>query len=69
MLALNEEKILTSKSEKNHSYARKPINAHPDFYGFFGQTATEGNPRNPTSMWPQKTGRSFGYQEKWTKMR
>lgn len=35
MLALNEEMILTSKSEKNHSYARKPINAHPDFYAFW----------------------------------
>lgn len=28
-------KILTSGSPRNHSYARRPLNAHPDFYAFW----------------------------------
>jgi len=31
---------LTSKSEFNHSYARRPLGAHPDFYAFWA----DGNP-------------------------
>jgi hypothetical protein len=39
-----EEKKLTSNSEKNHSYARKPIDAHPDFYAFWA----DGHGREPS---------------------
>ena len=28
-------KMLTSNSERNHSYARRPVNAHDDFYSFW----------------------------------
>ena len=28
-------KVLTSASERNHSYARRPLNAHDDFYAFW----------------------------------
>ncbi len=28
-------KQLTSNSEFNHAYVRRPVNAHPDFYGFW----------------------------------
>ncbi len=28
-------KILTSGSPRNHSYVRRPVNAHPDFYAFW----------------------------------
>jgi len=31
---------LTTRSEFNHSYARRPVNAHPDFYAFWA----DGNP-------------------------
>ncbi len=31
---------LTSNSVRNHSYARRPLNAHPDFYAFWA----DGNP-------------------------
>ena len=26
---------LTAESERNHTYARKPVNAHPDFYAIW----------------------------------
>lgn len=26
---------LTQNSARNHSYARRPLNAHPDFYAFW----------------------------------
>jgi hypothetical protein len=35
---------LTSGSRYNHSYARKPVNAHPDFYAFWA----DGSPLEPT---------------------
>lgn len=28
-------KMLTTSSQRNHSYARRPLNAHPDFYAFW----------------------------------
>jgi hypothetical protein len=28
-------KVLTNASERNHSYARRPLNAHDDFYVFW----------------------------------
>ena len=33
-------KILTSTSQLNHAYVRRPLNAHPDFYAFWA----DGNP-------------------------
>lgn len=34
------ERSLTSESKRNHGYARRPVNAHPDFYAFWA----DGNP-------------------------
>ncbi len=33
-------RVLTGGSERNHGYARRPVNAHPDFYAFWA----DGNP-------------------------
>jgi len=33
-------RILTQESPRNHGYARRPVNAHPDFYAFWA----DGNP-------------------------
>lgn len=33
-------RALTSDSPRNHAYARRPVNAHPDFYAFWA----DGNP-------------------------
>lgn len=38
------EKQLTSGSVRNHTYARRPVNAHPDFYAFWA----DGNARQPS---------------------
>jgi len=27
--------MLTANSQRNHSYARRPLHAHPDFYSFW----------------------------------
>lgn len=35
---------LTPNSPRNHSYARKPLNAHPDFYALWA----DGNPLEPS---------------------
>ncbi len=35
-----KERSLTSESVRNHGYARRPVNAHPDFYAFWA----DGNP-------------------------
>ncbi|MBT3273695.1 MAG: hypothetical protein HN368_11100 [Spirochaetales bacterium] len=35
---------LTSGSERNHTYARRPLNAHPDFLAMWA----DGNPRKPS---------------------
>ena len=35
-----KSKLLTHNSEFNHAYARRPLNAHPDFYAFWA----DGNP-------------------------
>ncbi|MES2697753.1 MAG: BNR-4 repeat-containing protein, partial [Verrucomicrobiota bacterium] len=37
-------KALTHNSRYNHTYARKPVNAHPDFYAFWA----DGSPLEPT---------------------
>lgn len=33
-------RVVTSNSPRNHAYVRRPVNAHPDFYGFWA----DGNP-------------------------
>jgi hypothetical protein len=38
------EKQLTTGSKRNHSYARKPVNAHPDFFALWA----DGNAREPS---------------------
>jgi len=35
---------LTSDSERNHTYARRPVNAHPEFYAFWA----DGHGREPS---------------------
>ena len=30
-----KSKIMTWGSERNHSYARRPVNVHPEFYAFW----------------------------------
>ena len=37
-------KQLTRESSRNHTYARRPLNAHPDFYAFWA----DGNARQPS---------------------
>jgi hypothetical protein len=39
-----KEKQLTAGSELNQSYARRPVNAHPDFYALWA----DGNARKPS---------------------
>jgi hypothetical protein len=36
---------LTSRSARNHSYPRRPVDAHPDFYAFW----TDGHARQPSA--------------------
>ncbi len=36
----NKERQITQNSPRNHGYARRPVNAHPDFYAFWA----DGNP-------------------------
>ena len=38
-------KQLTQDSERNHTYARHPVNAHPDFYAFWA----DGHGREPSA--------------------
>ncbi len=38
------EKQLTQNSPRNHTYARRPVNAHPDFYAIWA----DGHGRQPT---------------------
>ncbi|MDB6029622.1 MAG: hypothetical protein JWM68_5845 [Verrucomicrobiales bacterium] len=40
----NKAKQLTKNSSRNHTYARKPLNAHPDFYAFWA----DGDGRKPS---------------------
>ena len=40
-------KALTRGSARNHSYARRPQNAHPDFYAFWA----DGHARQPSESW------------------
>ena len=43
----NLEKMLTSNSDQNHAYARRPVNAHSDFYAFWA----DGNPDTLSSSY------------------
>lgn len=48
-------KQLTRNSKGNHTFARRPVNAHPDFYAFWG----DGNARQPSDSslyFTDKTG-------------
>lgn len=38
------ERQMTASSELNHSFVRSPVNAHPDFYGYWA----DGNGRKPS---------------------
>lgn len=44
-----KEKDITSASKYNHTFVRRPVNAHPDFAAFWA----DGDPRNPSesSLW------------------
>ena len=37
-------KVLTRDSERNHTYVRRPLNAHPDFYALWA----DGDARKPS---------------------
>lgn len=39
-----KEKQLTHDSEFNHTYVRRPLNAHPDFYAYWA----DGHARRPS---------------------
>ena len=39
-----KERLVTRGSLRNHTYVRKPVNAHPDFYAFWA----DGNPLEPS---------------------
>jgi hypothetical protein len=39
-----QTKQLTRGSERNHTYVRRPVNAHPDFYAFWA----DGHGRQPS---------------------
>ncbi len=39
-----KERQMTTGSERNHTYARRPVNAHPDFYAFWA----DGHGRKPS---------------------
>ncbi|GAA4457045.1 BNR-4 repeat-containing protein [Nibrella saemangeumensis] len=41
------EKQITRQSERNHSYVRRPKNAHPDFYGLWA----DGHGRKPSESY------------------
>ena len=38
------EKQLTANSERNHTYVRRPVNVHDDFYGYWA----DGHGRQPS---------------------
>ncbi|MGV8091092.1 MAG: BNR-4 repeat-containing protein [Mangrovibacterium sp.] len=56
---------LTGNSEFNHTYARRPVNAHPGFYAFWA----DGNGRQPSKSrlyFSDKEGNVFVLPEKMT---
>jgi hypothetical protein len=58
-----KSKSLTSHSTRNHTYVRRPINARPDFYGFWA----DGHGRKPSRSelyYCDKAGNVFLFPEK-----
>jgi hypothetical protein len=56
---------LTGNSLYNHSYARRPVNAHPDFYAFWA----DGHARKPSVSrlyFTSQKGEVFRLPEKMT---
>jgi len=56
---------LTRASERNHSYARKPLNAHPDFYALWA----DGDPLRPSKSviyFATKAGEVYALPERMT---
>src|SRR5262249_5824778 len=47
-------KVLTHDKERNHSYMRKPVNAHPDFYAFW----TSGSALQPSDSFVYFTNKT-----------
>jgi len=43
----SKQRQLTAHSERNHTYIRRPIDAHPDFYVFWA----DGHGRKPSESW------------------
>jgi hypothetical protein len=43
----NKVKQLTRNSERNHTYVRRPVNAHPGFYAIWA----DGHGRKPSASW------------------
>lgn len=50
----NRQRQITHDSRRNHSYARRPLNAHPDFYAFWA----DGDPRKMSESHLYFTNRS-----------
>lgn len=46
---------LTANSPRNHTYARRPVNAHPDFYAFWADGHTE-QPSESNLYFTNRTG-------------
>jgi hypothetical protein len=44
MAGIHWLRALTQGSVRNHGYARRPVDAHPDFYAFWA----DGNPDDPS---------------------
>ena len=42
-------KDLTTASERNHTYARRPLNAHPDFYALWADG--DARRRSPSDLY------------------
>jgi sugar lactone lactonase YvrE len=65
---------LTAAAERNHTYARKPVNAHPDFYAIWadGDTLKPSvsylyfTDRNGSAVWrlPPRMSSDFAKPEK-----
>ncbi len=49
-----KERQITRSSPRNHAYARRPVNAHDDFYAFWA----DGDPRKPSPSHLYFTNRS-----------
>ena len=67
----NYERLLTRDSRFNHTYARRPVNAHPDFYAFWADGNTLGlsesnlyfTDRDGTHVWRLPTTMASDFAE------